>query len=77
MPAKVPDVKSRKVYAVVESVVESCPPEQLHAFLKEGKFKGEVEVHMNQGGVINTTTKEKILLTMAELDSILATREKK
>ena len=75
--AKVPDVKSRKVYAVVESVVESCPPQELHAFLKEGQFKGSVEINYNQGGVTNAITRERIMLTMAELDSILATREKK
>lgn len=71
----IPCVKSVKVYAIIESVIE--PPidlEELRRHLKEGKFRGEVHVNTNQGGTTNVVTREKIPLTMSELDTVLKCR---
>jgi hypothetical protein len=67
--------KSIRVFAIVEQVIE--PPvnlEELRRELKAGKFRGEVHVNSNQGGVTNVVTRERIELTMQELDGVLARR---
>lgn len=71
----VPCVKSVKVFAIIESVLE--PPvdlEELRSFLKQQKFRGEVHWNANQGGTTNIVTRERVPLTMSELDMVLKCR---
>ena len=68
-------VKSVRVYCIVEQVIN--PPvdlEELRRELKAGKFRGEVHVNSNQGGVTNVVTREKIDISMQELDGVLKRR---
>lgn len=68
-------VKRVKVFAVVEQVIESpVDLEKLRAELKDGGFRGEIHANANQGGITTVVTREKIALTMAELDGVLAKR---
>lgn len=68
-------VKRVKVYAVVEQVIESpVDLEKLRAELKTGGFRGEIHANANQGGITTVITREKIDLTMAELDGMLKLR---
>jgi len=74
-----PIVKSIKVYAVIEQILESREnPETVHAYLRQGHFTGTAnltyDANYNQGGVRSIVTKEHIPLTMAELDRVLAER---
>ncbi len=68
-------VKSVKVFALVEQVIESpVDLEKLRAELKKGGFRGEIHANANQGGITTVVTREKIKLTMAELDGVLQRR---
>lgn len=70
-----PTVKSCKVYAVIESVIELPTDfEDVRGFLKEQKFSGEFSVNHHQGGVTSVVTREKISLSMAELDKVIHSR---
>lgn len=68
-------VKSVKVFAVVEQVIESpVELEQLRAELKHGGFRGEIHANVSQGGITTVVTREKIKLSMVELDGVLKRR---
>jgi len=74
-----PTVKTVKIYAVVEQVLESrADPQELHTYLHSNRFTGTAtlnyDANYNQGGVRRIITKEHIPLTMAELDRVLAER---
>lgn len=74
-----PTVKAVKVYATVESVLEVPKTFSISAvfdYLRANKFKGETHVNCSQGGITNVVTRERINLTMAELDQFLAERKK-
>lgn len=73
-----PKVKTVKVYAIVESVLESrVDAKELHEFLRTQKFRGSVDtsVNFNEGGVTNIVTKQHIPLTMEEIDFLLSRRK--
>lgn len=75
-----PNVKSVKVYAMIESVLEAhCEPGDLDEYLRANRFTGtagfEYDANYNSGGLRTVVTKEKIKLTMKELDQILAGRQ--
>lgn len=77
--AEVPSVKSVKVYATVESVVELPRGFSISAFfdyLRHKKFGGETHVNSNQGGVTNVINREHIPMSMQELDVMLSRRTK-
>lgn len=65
-----PTIKTCKVYAVVESVVEVREADKLAPYLRAKKFKGNTTINYNQGGVTNIVTREIIPLTMKQLDSL-------
>ena len=73
MREKIPSIKSVKIFAVVESVIDAheCSPEQLDSFLRGGRFKGITEISYNQGGIRTIVVREQIPLTMQKLDSVL------
>ena len=74
-----PSVKSMKVYATIESAIElphGFNIEKFFEHLRENHFGGETFVNSNQGGITNVVTKERIPLTMRELDDLLAERNK-
>jgi hypothetical protein len=64
-----PNIKSRKVYAVIESTVE-MPCEHLDDFLKENDFTGTKTVAFHKGGVRTVVTQEHIPLTLDSLDKL-------
>ena len=64
-----PNIKSRKVYAVIESTIE-IPCEQLEDFLKENDFTGTQTIAYNKGGVRTVVTQEHIPLTFDSLDKL-------
>lgn len=64
-----PTVKRVKVYAVIEQVIDG-KQEDLDAYLRQNKFKGNTTINYSQGGVTNITTREIIPITMKQLDSI-------
>ena len=67
-----PEFKSRKIYAVIESVlVLPCGEAELDDYLKKHKLKGSVAKHYFDGGVRSVVVKEQIPLTMAMLDKAL------
>jgi hypothetical protein len=74
-----PTVKTIKVYAVVEQVLESrCEPQELNDYLRKNRFTGTAnfsyDAAFNQGGIRTIVTKEHIPLAMSELDKILTER---
>jgi hypothetical protein len=74
-----PSVKSMKVYATIESAIElphGFSIEKFFEHLRENHFGGETFVNSNQGGITNVVTKERIPLSMKELDTVLAERTK-
>jgi len=74
-----PTVKAVKTYAVVESVLEvpkTFSIAEVFEYLRTNKFKGETHVNCSQGGITNVVTRERINLTMTELDQLLAERKK-
>ena len=74
-----PTVRNMKVYATIESAIELPHGFRIEKFfehLRENHFGGETFVNSNQGGITNVVTKERIPLTMRELDGLLAERKK-
>lgn len=74
-----PTVKTIKVYAVVEQVLESrCDPQELNDYLRKNRFTGTANIsydaNFNQGGIRTIITKEHIPLSMSELDKMLTER---
>jgi hypothetical protein len=74
-----PTIQSMKVYAVIESAIALPRGFSIDKFfdhLRDNKFGGETFVNSNQGGITNVVTKEHISITVAELDKVLAERQK-
>jgi hypothetical protein len=74
-----PNVRSVKVWATIESVLEAkCNPGELDEYLRANKFTGtansEYDASYRNGGLRTVVTKEKIELTMKELDEVLQRR---
>lgn len=64
-------VKSAKVYAVLESVVELRGSiDEVSQYLRKNKFVGDMTINYQQGGITNVVTKEKVPLTMEQLESL-------
>jgi hypothetical protein len=69
---KVPNRKSVKFYAVMESTIEApCDPTELATFLKNSKFGGNVTIRYVGGGLASVKVIEQFPLTEAKLDKIL------
>lgn len=66
-----PNVKSRKVYAVIESTVE-IPCATLEKFLKENRFTGTQKIAYQSGGVRSVETHERFELTLEGLADLRA-----
>jgi len=66
-----PNVKSRKVYAVIESTVE-MPCETLEDFLKANRFTGTQTIAYQSGGVRTVQTEERFPLTVEGLADLRA-----
>lgn len=64
-----PDRKSVKVYAVIESTVTGSP-DDIDAYLRKQKFRGNATINYSQGGVTNVVIKEIIPLSMKQIDLI-------
>lgn len=73
---KIPHVRSVKIYAVVESVVESPKTTtELDLFLKNNRFGGTTTTGYHEGGIRTSVVKQIIPLTEKEIDEILAKRQ--